>query len=306
MKNYTKELKSSYKEELKRKISTLELAEHILSYKKPELIDTPPHIKQWYQTLDSLKSGEMFLHLAPRGHSKTTTHTINFPIREIALNRNIRITICSNTVGQADSFAYEIMQQLESNELIKYIYGNFRDENTWTSGRFIVKRNTISKDATVATAGVGGAILSRRTDLLIFDDILDEENTSTETQREKVKTWFWKVAMPTLVPTGRVIVVGTRWHYSDLYGELIKLKGFKSRVDQAIDKDNKVLWPTMYSRKKLEKIKAMQGTIIFNCQYLNDPSGMQGNIFKGEWLKYYTGELIKDNTQVFIDYENIT
>ena len=84
-----------------------------------------------------------------------------------------------------------------------------------------------------------------------------------------------------MYPWGGIIVIGTRWGYADLYSDL--LEKWDNSVLKAIDK-GKVLWAEYWPLTKLEKRREEIGTIIFNCQYQNDPSDMEGDLLKGEWL----------------------
>jgi len=236
-------------------------SKHYLGY------DNPQHIRNWYNVLDNLKDGDKFIHLAPRGHAKTVSHTINFVLRKIAENPNIRISIISNTVTQASAFLFEIKQIIENNTMIQRDLKIIPNLDKWAGDRILIHRSLISKDPTIAVAGVGGAMLSRRADLIIFDDILDEENTASEVQREKVKNWFWSTAMPVLVPNGIVIYVATRWHYADLSGELLNNPQFIHLVDKAIinEETKEVLWEDGYSYEELMARRENSGSIIFNC-----------------------------------------
>lgn len=49
----------------------------------------------------------------------------------------------------------------------------------------------------------------------------------------------------------------------------------------------RVLWPARWSYKALIEKRNELGTLIFNCEYQNDPSGLEGRILKGEWLKFW-------------------
>jgi hypothetical protein len=140
------------------------------------------------------------------------------------------------------------------------------------------------------SAGAGGAIISKRFDLILCDDILDEENTANPEQREKIETWFWKTLKPCLVPGGSIIVIGTRWAEGDLYQKLIEDKKWPSMVRGAISYDEttdpehrhpKALWPSMWPLDKLEQERRDMGSrdvrvlLPQRHQWL-----MAGNIFK--------------------------
>ncbi|MDZ7815307.1 MAG: phage terminase large subunit [Planctomycetota bacterium] len=221
--------------------------------------------------------------LAPRGHGKTTICDILYVLWAVLSNPDIRVLIVSNTMGQAKAFLREIAAHLQREEIEK-LWGPRKGER-WTETEIQLPRKRVAKEPTVTAVGTGGAIISRHYDLIICDDIIDEENSSSARQREKVRTWFYKTLMPCLEPDGRMHIIGTRWHYGDLYGELSKR--WKLRIDRAIDREGKVLWPDKFSADTLAAVREQAGERIFNCQYNNDPSGYEGAIFKYKHFRFY-------------------
>jgi predicted phage terminase large subunit-like protein len=119
------------------------------------------------------------------------------------------------------------------------------------------------------------------------DDVVDRENVATSYQRDKVESWIKEVVMPVLEPDGKMIVVGSTYHYDDLYARLEKSAEWTVRKYKAIQDDGSALWPARWPLEKLEQRKREMGTLLFNSQYQCDPSGLQGLFFKESWLKYY-------------------
>jgi len=263
------------------------------------------------------------LTLAPRGGGKTTIMTISSIILDILRNPNIRILIASKTDSNGVEMLHEIKKKLESKRLIE-IFGKQKGD-VWNDGE-IVSRNR-SEDAdkgkTVSTLGIGSAIASRHFDKIYADDLVDEFNSITEGQRTKISNWFWKILDPTLMPNGQISIIGTRYHHSDLYGELIDkiftktnkkgkvTKKYYIRVPALILKYNYKrfrkaknrfisFWPEMFSVKYLLKKKRNQGSIIFNSQYQNDVEGMKGKIFQNDWFKWYqAGDVDINDLMIF-------
>jgi len=250
-----------------------------------------PFHTEWYQFLQhdfSPIKGEgglkKYLQLWPRGHGKTTG-IILYILWQIGNNPDIHIQICSKTASQAEQICTAIMTTIEHDKQYNKLFPNLKPEQPikWTSQQFIVNRKEISKNPTLKGSGLMGPITGGRNDLIICDDIIDEENVRTHLQIEKVNTWFNKVLYPTLYPWGGIIVIGTRWSYADLYQDL--LKKWDHSVLKAIDNETgEVLWPEYWPLDKLEQRRNEIGTIIFNCQYQNDPSDMEGDLLKGGWL----------------------
>jgi predicted phage terminase large subunit-like protein len=225
------------------------------------------------------------LQLWPRGHGKTECTTINYVTWLIGNYPDIHINIVTKTASLAEEILTAIITRFESDEKYKEIFGSLKpaQPKKWTNRELIVQRDEISKNPTLKATGLMGPITGGRSDLIVCDDIIDEENIRTPLQMEKVDTWFNKILYPTLYPWGGIIVIGTRWHYADIYAGLLK-KWSNKDVKQAIQKDGSALWPEYWNLEKLEQRHKEIGTIFFNCQYQNDPTLMEGDLLKGEWL----------------------
>ena len=131
-------------------------------------------------------------------------------------------------------------------------------------------------------------MVSRHYDCILADDLIDEENSRTEGQREKTREWFWRSLMPTLEPHGRIHVLGTRYHFADLYGVLIE-GDFAAchQVVKALPDDGTTPWPEKFTVEWLEDRRRSMGTLLFNSQYQNDVEAMKGRLFKSEWLRWF-------------------
>jgi len=220
----------------------------------------------------------------PRGHAKTEIISINYVSWLVGNNPNIHITVITKTASLAESILTALMTRFETDRKYKQVFGELKPTipRKWTGKQIIVNRSKISKNPTIKATGLMGSITGGRSDLIICDDIIDEENIRTRLQIEKVSTWFNKVLLPMLYPWGAIIVVGTRWSYNDIYAEL--LKKWPHEVKQAIQENGESLWPEYWSLEKLEKKRGDIGTVFFNCQYQNDPTGMEGDLLRAEWL----------------------
>jgi len=270
------------------------LATHVLGYEA-----RPFH-------LDMLRfqSGaqDTCLQLAPRGFGKSTILTITRSVFEILRNPNVRILIASNTQLQAEVFLREIKFHLAHNPKVLEYFGSFASEDKWDIREIIVApRTSPAKESTITCVGVGGPVASRHYDVIIADDLVDEENSRTGTQREKVETWWYKTLVPCCEPEGRIYVLGTRYHHLDLYGHLIRNEyADKHQVIRAINPDGTTPWPEKFSLEWLEERRKQAGSIIFNAQYQNDTSLMKGHIFKEEWFRFYATEPDWDSLRFFI------
>ena len=232
--------------------------------------------------------------MEPRGHAKTTWGNNIYLSWLLSKNPNLRVGLISNTALQARGFSRAIKNTLEMNEYHHQVFGNLTGTHKWTDVEWIMKGSALhgTPYLNMYAQGAGGAIISKRFDLILCDDILDEENCATPEQREKLELWFWKTLKPCLAPGGSIIVLGTRWAESDLYQVLMEEKKWPSMVRGAIYKDendrDQALWPEYWPLEALEAERRDMGSAMFACSYLNDISGlMAGNIFRREWFNYF-------------------
>lgn len=229
------------------------------------------------------------LQLAPRGFGKSTTLTITRALFEVLRDPDVRVLIVSNTQLQAEVFLREVKHHLEYGEVLREVFGDFVSDDKWDVRELNVRpRKTRAKESTISCVGVGGPVVSRHYDVILADDLIDEENSRTEGQREKVREWFWRSLMPTLEPHGRIHVLGTRYHFADLYGVLIE-GDFADchQVVKALPEDGTTPWPEKFSVEWLEDRRRSMGTLLFNSQYQNDTLAMRGRIFQTEWFRWF-------------------
>lgn len=241
--------------------------------------------------------------LAYRGGGKTTTGTITKAIHAILKYPDVKILIASKTSQNSADFLKEVKQHFESNETLREIFGDFVGDSKWDNTSIEVKgRTRPSKEPTIGTVGVGGAVASKHWDIVFGDDLVDEENSRTKIQREHMLNWYYKVLLPTLRPpdpkqpiTGQLHILGTRYHYEDLYGHLSAVQPDGAGGDmigktlvipalKTVTKDGEQVevspWPDRHSPDWFKDKREKYGLIRFNSQYQCDTEAMKGQIFR--------------------------
>ena len=260
-------------------------------------VPAPHHLEMLQFELDGIYGRDNTLILEPRGAAKTTQGNTGFLSWCVARFPRIRIGLVSNTSTQADAFSRAIRLTVEQNPKYRELYGNLVSATKWTNSEWIRADSGLegTKDATVFAVGVGGAIISKRFDLLFLDDILDKENTKTPEQRAEVEFWFEQTLRPCLESDGVVIALGTRWAAEDLYEKLMTPlaeggKGWRSLVRSALIKnelgEEVSYWEDHWPAWKLKELRSEMGSAMFACAYQNDITGlMAGDIFRRENLQ---------------------
>jgi predicted phage terminase large subunit-like protein len=145
----------------------------------------------------------------------------------------------------------------------------------------------------MTTAGVGGPITGRGAHLLVIDDpVKNDEEARSPTCRQKQWDWWQSVASTRLRPGGLIVIIQTRWHRDDLTGRILKHaknNGQRWRVVSlpalAGDDDplgrapGEALWPEMYPRDRLLRIRAGRTAYYWQALYQQNPQAEGGT----EW-----------------------
>lgn len=132
-----------------------------------------------------------------------------------------RIAIVSATEGQAEKILQVVRDAIESNPALRLVFpelvqGRAKGDK-WTQTAITIKRPPGIKEPSVSVYGIdSGIITGSRFSLVIIDDILNMENTSTKDQRDKVKTWVSSSVEDRLDRrNSRIIVSNVPWHPDD-------------------------------------------------------------------------------------------
>jgi hypothetical protein len=246
----------------------------------------PAHLREAYAFAAANPRAIM---LMPRGHGKTIG-AIHHLARRIGQSAGrLKIGVVTATEIGALQRSGTIRSMVESDsfaEIFPWAAGGVVSRK-WTEAVWTVKgaEGYAEKDATVTAGSLYGLRPGPRFDLLLADDLIGPDESTTASQRQKASDRFWSVIKPMLTPTGQVIVLGTRWHEDDLYAELMR-KGWPAHMRQALAEDGSALWPSWWSAERLAAERTEMGSAKFDLQYQNDPSGMGGNIFKREFYRY--------------------
>lgn len=170
--------------------------------------------------VDTSRRYKMFL--LPRGSFKTSLISIGYPLWRLSQDPDLRILLDSKTLDRARKILSEIKWHIEYNERFKEIYGNWKSIPGWQEDSITVPFRTVPlKEASIACGGVDSPQTGGHYDIIIADDLHDETNIKTEATRQKV-IFHYKTLHPILEPDGELIIVGTRWHYDDVYSYIMK------------------------------------------------------------------------------------
>lgn len=172
---------------------------------------------------------------------------------------------------------------IEGNDILRErLYPDSRNSGAWASTNIVCKNG-----ARLTCKGFGSSVRGAHPYWIVVDDGLKDNVIYSQLQRQKSIDYFHSVIMNMLVPGGQIIVVGTPFHASDLYGDLKSKSKTATGSDKgwfmieypAIFPDGRILWPQRWSFADLMEKRATQGNIIFSRENLCRPITNESSIF---------------------------
>ncbi|MGB7531558.1 MAG: hypothetical protein WA977_01080 [Halobacteriota archaeon] len=151
-------------------------------------------------------------------------------------------------------------------------------------------RTRNSSEPSIGTVGALGNLVSAHYDLIIVDDLCNELDRESPSIRGKKKRWF-KDLVSVLSPEGELVIVGTHWHFDDVYSyiknelnpQLPDNVKYHIRSESCyLDDEISPRFPNILSAEKLRNLRIEKDVIQFSCQYLNRPIPTEHQIFKLE------------------------
>lgn len=140
--------------------------------------------------------------------------------------------------------------------------------------------------------GVGGGLAGRGANFLIIDDaVKNAEDANSPTMREKTWEWFQTDAVSRLQPGASMAVIGTRWHWDDLIGRIIKGDKEKHRWKiiyyKALNDQGESLDPQRWPLDELLLKREEVGSRVWESLYQGNPTADEGAIIKKDWIGRY-------------------
>lgn len=206
-------------------------------------ITLPNHARQWVDTIYKGKAADMAtLTFAFRGSWKTTTISILFTSYRIGKDPWKTNLVLTNNDASGQNITLAIANIISLDPKWKDIFPNVKPDkkNGWGAQGYWVRdsgmsqedwarKTSIQKDPSLLGLGIasGSVIGKHPTGVLLLDDIHDEKNTISSTERAKVVKILTDTIMPMIVPDGTkpegeqletwTLAVGTPWNEEDAY-----------------------------------------------------------------------------------------
>lgn len=199
-----------------------------------------------------------------------------------ALGRDptLRIGLVGNTAMQAQGMLRKIATLIETNPDVRAVFPHLQPSKPWREDAITVARTTGARDPSVRAFGALGNVLGARLDMIVCDDLVDLQNSSTEHGRASLREWVLGTLIGRCTEGGRVYLIGNAFHPSDLMHELEKLPSWRGFRFPVLDADGKSVWPERWSAKRIEERRAEQGPLEFARTMLCQPRSEEDARFK--------------------------
>lgn len=229
--------------------------------------------------------------LAPRDHGKTYFFDFAYPIWRAVFGPNKKGFIFSATKPQATRIMEDIQEEFETNPKLARFLPQKGDKKIWRTDQI-----RLSNGHTIYARGFGTKVRGAHPDWIVVDDGLTDEALYSEVTRNKQIDYFSSAITNMIVPGGQIIVVGTPFHETDLYGYLKDNEEYHFHRYRALSKTGQALWPSRYNVAYLLRRKREIGGIRFTREFLCDPisddmSLFPDRLFRGKDVEQYTVKL---------------
>ena len=236
------------------------------------------------------KWGRLFI--CAREHYKSTIITIASTVRYMCMHPSAVGVIYSYNVTSAQRLFYIPVKTIfETCKALPELY----PEACWTDP--IKESDLWSNDAGINLKGHAkgrkecsleyASILKLKTgshfDWAIYDDCVTVETVVTPDSIQSC-IQAWQQSLNTLARGSRYCMVGTFYHYAELYNHVIEQHILTPVIQPCYDPDGV---PVRFTREELEKKRLEMGQGVFASQMLCDPRAASQMGFDASWLRFW-------------------
>lgn len=171
-------------------------------------------------------------------------------------NVNLRVLIAMSKADLAKDPMAQIKKMIEESERLHRVFPNLKRGSRWTEHEILVQRTLILNTPSVRAIGAGTKIDGSRYDLIIMDDVLSLDNTSSQSERDKLMKWIESVPLSRMEQDTKVILIGNAFHNDDPMHRFERMPNtvWKSRRFPARDPvTKKSLFPRRWPQEKIEQ-----------------------------------------------------
>lgn len=244
-----------------------------------------PHMLAWSE--DVAKYRRLAV-LAARDHSKSTFFSYAYPIWRAWSEPGCEVYLFSATLEQAMEFLDIIvwgrnnLAGIANTPALAHLVPTSVGRRA-SDGRLTKQDVRLTNGSRIRAIGYGKKIRGRHPKYIVCDDVLNDEDMWSETVRRKHIDYFYSAITNMLTPDGQLVVVGTPYHASDLYGKLRKNPKYTFRRFPGILRDKlgkeRALFPWRWSLDGLKSKRTEIGSVAFAREILCQPISDDLSIF---------------------------
>lgn len=186
-------------------------------------------------------------------------------------NPSARVAIISNTADQANKIIRGVAKYIENSVEYREVFPSVQQGSPWTSKQLHLVRpdGRIIRDPSVQACGVHGNIQGSRITHMIWDDILDPENTHTPATREDTYNWLKSAAvLGRLLADAPVWCIGNAFHPDDALHRFSREGRWKFLRLPVLDERGRSTWPERWPMARIDEQRVDLGPLEFARQML--------------------------------------
>jgi hypothetical protein len=220
---------------------------------------------------------------AARGHGKSYFWSLAFPIWMAGWVAPGSLGyIFSANQELAEQFLEIIKQQIENNPKLHHLIP-IGGSRIWTK-----REIKLSNGSIIRARGWGVRVRGGHPQWIVGDDVLDDESLYSETIRRRATNYYFSVISNMGDADTYRILVGTPFHFADLYAKIKATKKYTSLVFPAEDENGVPLFPERYNREQLDEKKEEILSVRYARQFLCKPLSDEASLFP---MKLFEGDI---------------
>ncbi len=231
--------------------------------------------------------------LMPPGSAKSTYASILFPAWWYTQHTRSSVISTSHSLALAEHFSRRVRELIHFSRRVRELIkandsrlGYSLDPTERSAARW----RTTNGGEYVAS-GIRGSIVGRRADLVIIDDpIKSSFEAESPLHRDHIWNWYKNDLTTRLKPGARVVLIMTRWHESDLGGQLLGRPATDWRVlrlpalaetDDPLGRAlGELLWPDWEDEAALLRKRLLVGERTWAALFQQSTRAAEGGLFR--------------------------
>ncbi|MDR1614403.1 MAG: phage terminase large subunit [Campylobacteraceae bacterium] len=268
--------------------------------------DLTAHLQQFYLDLAAGLRPNLIIQSPPQ-HGKSEA-IVDFTAWICGKNPNLKVIFASfsDTLSVRANLK---MQRMLSSIRYQKIFGSILNTKNITTVSSQKRRNSnliefTNGEGYFRNTTVNGSITGESLDLGVIDDpVKGREAANSPTVRDKTWDWYTNDFRTRFSEKAGFLMILTRWHIDDLAGRIkergrAKVLNYKAIAEKNEEyrSEGEALFPEHKSLEFLLNMKRTMSIHYFESLYQQNPVVQGGNLFKLEWFRPVSREVIKTLT----------